>query len=157
MSEQSSPNEPDLTIFPAALGDDMAQLENMLKVPENVNLRNKAGETVLDVAKARKKTDAAKLIKSYGGLTHIELAKQLGEEVPRPILNKVIGIRSSSKPKCQGAVAEGEEPYPQATDMAQVRGLRSHFNQEVAGLRMQIAQLECALQQQKDAVSAVRF
>mgnify|MGYP001432279983 CR=1 FL=1 len=69
-----------MSIFRVALSEDLEKLEGLLKDEGNINARNRAGETVLDVALSRKKKKAAALIKQYGGLSHIELAQKLGAD-----------------------------------------------------------------------------
>ena len=69
-------------VFKAIVREDIPRLRQLLRVPNNVNAINKAGETCLDIALARKKRAAEKLIRECGGLTSVALAERHGREAP---------------------------------------------------------------------------
>lgn len=69
-------------VFKAVVREDIPRLRQLLRVPNNVNAINKAGETCLDIALARKKRAAEKLIRECGGLTNAVLAERHGREAP---------------------------------------------------------------------------
>lgn len=133
-------------VFTAALGDDMAVLEDLLHVPENVNLCNDAGETVLDVVNRSKKDKAAELIKSYGGMTHIELTEQLGGEVSMP--RSRAELRKASSPMTPTAPQILYKP----SDYAE---LRTHLDQEVASLHAQIKTLTNNFKRRMDDIATL--
>lgn len=154
-----------MSIFRVALSEDLEKLEGLLKDEGNINARNRAGETVLDVALSRKKKKAAALIKQYGGLSHIELAQKLGEELPSPsIVNTLASQRRNAAGKMKKTADDVQLNSTTNAEIAELRALRpAHaelrdtINREIASLHFQISHLASKLQKQQDAVSALRY